>query len=147
MTVATRVGDMPKLNPDDVADAGFRARDRAWAALADLFEHLREEENLTYEELGKRIGKKKSQVHRWLSSPSNVTLQSFGLLAEGMDSDLNIELIRRLGSRANTFHQCESAALRNKFESFVLEYQQRKTPRDCIRQNPSSYDIMVDAVE
>lgn len=147
MTALPGVLNMPKLSADELSDAGFRARDRAWAALADLFDQLQEEEHLTYDELGKRIGKKKSQVHRWLASPCNVTLQSLGLLAEGMNADLYIQLVKRLQNAGNSFHECESAALRNKFETFVLEYEQRDTPRDGVTIKPSSFDIMVHAVE
>ena len=99
MSAAQRIAEMPELSQDDLTDAGFRARDRAWAALADLIDQLREEEGITYKKLGHRIGKKKSQVHKWLNSPCNVTLYSLGLLAEGMDADLNIDLSRRLHVR------------------------------------------------
>jgi transcriptional regulator with XRE-family HTH domain len=146
MTTHGRIANMPKLSSDDLSDAGFRARDRAWSALADLFDQLQEEEHLTYEELGNRIGKKKSQVHKWLASPCNVTLQSLGLLAEGMNAELYIQLLRRLEHGNNEFHECESAALRNKFENFVFEYQQRDTPRETRVNKPSSFDILVDQV-
>ncbi|RYZ90712.1 MAG: hypothetical protein EOP06_07585 [Proteobacteria bacterium] len=88
--------DMPPLTIDEIDDALFRGRDRAWLAAAGMFDQKRVEGNITYQALADRIDRKKSQVHYWLKSASNMTLKTLGLLAEGMDSDLEIRLVPRI---------------------------------------------------
>lgn len=87
----TRPGLVP-LTEDQIADARFRAKDRAWAAVAGLFDCKSEQDGLTYQTLADRVGRKKSQVHRWIDCSGNMTLESLGLLAEGLDADLTISL-------------------------------------------------------
>lgn len=86
---------LPALTEDEIDDALFRGRDRAWVAVAGLFDHKCESQKLTYQALGDRINRKKSQVHYWLSGAGNMTLKTMGLLAEGMDADLEIKLVPR----------------------------------------------------
>ena len=93
---AATLANLPALDEDEQEDACFRARDRAWAALAGLFQHYRETEGFNYRQLGDRIGRRRAQVQRWLSSPFNMNLQSIGLLAEGMNADLRIEVVPRV---------------------------------------------------
>lgn len=106
-----KIADLPPLDEDDRDDACFRAQDRAWSTLARLFDHYSREEGLTYEALGKRIKRSKSQVQRWLSSSFNMNLKSLGLLAEGLDADLVIEVHARVGTneRSNYCHPQEAA--------------------------------------
>ncbi|WP_169794985.1 helix-turn-helix domain-containing protein [Novosphingobium barchaimii] len=85
----------PPLSPEDLDDACFRARDRAWAAVYGEFLDREEAEGLTYAALGERINKPRSQIHRWMSGPSNLSIASLGLLAEGMNADLEISLLPR----------------------------------------------------
>ena len=101
--------DLPALTEDELDDATFRGRDRAWVALAGLFDELAEG-GLTYKALGDRLQRSKSQVQRWLACPQNMTLQSMSLLAEGLDADLTISLRRRLVEAiANQCHPAEAA--------------------------------------
>lgn len=93
--VKTLLADLPPLNEEAREDACFRAKDVAWAELAALFARYKDEEGLTYAQLGKRIGRSKQHVQRWLSSPFNLSIQSLGLLAEGMNAELSIHLCDR----------------------------------------------------
>ena len=88
--------NMPILTEDEIDDALFRGRDRAWAAAAGMFDHKRETQKLTYQGLANRIDRRKSQVHYWFSGARNMTLKTLGLLAEGMDTDLEIRLVPRM---------------------------------------------------
>lgn len=102
---------LPILDEDERDDAEFRAKDRAWAALIDVFEDRKQDDGLNYQILGNRIGRSRKQVQRWLSSSVNMTLSSVGLLAEGMDADLLIDIRKRqLGPHLpNHVHPSEAA--------------------------------------
>jgi hypothetical protein len=102
---------LPALEEDELDDAEFRAKDRAWAALVNVYEERKEADGLNYQVLGDRIGRSRKQVQRWLSSSMNMTLRSIGLLAEGMDADLDIKVSKRLpcDPRTNYVHPSEAA--------------------------------------
>lgn len=102
---------LPKLDEDEIDDAEFRPRDRAWASLVRIFNERKRTEGLTYEQLGERIGKPRAQVHRWLSSSMKTTMKSLGLLAEGLDSDIVIDVVPRveLDVQTNQAHPQEFA--------------------------------------
>jgi transcriptional regulator with XRE-family HTH domain len=103
--------ELDTLDQDEIDDAEFRPRDRAWAGLVRLFNERKRLEGLTYEQLGDRIGKPRAQVHRWLSSSMKTTMKSLGLLAEGLDADLVIDIIPRIehDTSTNQAHPSEFA--------------------------------------
>lgn len=98
------------LSEEQIADARFRAKDRAWLAVADLFDRESEECGLTYQQLADRIRRKKAQVHRWIDCSSNLTLESLGLLAEGLDADVVISLDPRRTSPLSS-NYCHPAVM------------------------------------
>ena len=102
---------LPALDEDELEDAEFRAKDRAWAALIEVYEDRKSSDGLNYKLLGDRIGRSRKQVQRWLSSSVNMTLGSIGLLAEGMDADLDIRIYKRVHEHAqvNFAHPSEVA--------------------------------------
>lgn len=106
-----KIANMPPLDLESRDDACFRARDRAWIALVETFDHYHRNEGLTYESLGRRIKRTRAQVQRWLANPFNMNLKSLGLLAEGMDADLIIKVVPRqvLGAQGNYCHPREAA--------------------------------------
>jgi transcriptional regulator with XRE-family HTH domain len=106
-----KIADLPPLDEDQEDDACFRARDRAWSALVDRFTAYQHSQNLNYEQLGRRIGRTRSQVQRWLRSSFNMNLRSLGLLAEGLDADLIIDLAPRHqdNGQRNYCHPAEAA--------------------------------------
>lgn len=105
------IAELPPLDDDERDDACYRGRDRAWATLVRLFDQYNREQGLTYEALGKRIRRSRSQVQRWLSSSFNMNLKSLGLLAEGLDAELIIEVRARVHDedRGNYCHPQEAA--------------------------------------
>lgn len=109
-TVAA-LSSLPALSEEELNDAAFRAQDLGWAVLLDAFTHRQENEGLTYKALGDRIGRSKQQVQRWLSSPFGMSTRTLGLLAEGLDMDLDIVLEPRLepDARSNYMHPAERA--------------------------------------
>jgi hypothetical protein len=109
--------EVAPLNADEISDAAFRGRDLAWAAAVDAFVQREETEGLTYQALGDRIGKSRSQVHRWLSSPFNMNIGSLGLLAEGLNSDLQIHLVPKCRHDGSTNHSHPSEAARCVWQS------------------------------
>lgn len=114
MTEEKRFSHVPLINltEDEIDEACFDAKDKAWVAVVDLFDQKREVESITYQSLADRIGRKKTQVHRWVDSSSNMTLQSLGLIAAGMDATVSIKLTPRKFDPAlrNYCHPAESAA-------------------------------------
>lgn len=103
---------LPHLDLDELEDAEFRGKDLGWASLVAVYEDRKENDALNYEKLGKRIKRSRAQVQRWLSSPVNLTLRTLGLLAEGMDADLSINVTKRIPCpvSANYCHPSEAAA-------------------------------------
>lgn len=116
-----KVADLPVLDDDERDDACFRGRDRAWSALVGLYDHYHRSQGLSYEKLAKRISRTRSQVQRWLSSPFNMNLKSFGLLAEGLDADLVIEVVPRLPERQGS-NQCHP-----RDEAYALQVSRAQT--------------------
>lgn len=111
MTKATRIADLPPLTEEQADDALFRIKDRLWAILGDYFDKHAETEQLSYADLARRIGRPRSQVQRWLASSHNMTVGSAGLLAEGLNADLDLLLKSRDHGHVygNYAHPCEDA--------------------------------------
>lgn len=107
----TKIADLPPLTQEESDDARFRGQDRGWAAVAGLFDHYAECESLTYQALGDRIKRSRAQVQRWLSSSSNMNINSLGLIAEGLDADLIIDVKPRaqVVAGTNRCHPCDEA--------------------------------------
>jgi len=118
------LSDITPLTCDEVDDASVRGLDRMWAALVAVYHHRAATEGLTYKKLGDRIGRSRSQVQRWFSSPFNLNAKSFGLLAEGLNADMKIDLKPRRHPLhgENEIHPCEEARtyilIRNTFGGF-----------------------------
>jgi len=104
------IATLGELSEHDVDISVGAARDALWAALADLFDKYREEQGLTYADVARRIHRSRSQVQRWLAAPSNMTLVSAGLIAEGLNADLQIQACPRVDMpHKNYVHPCEEA--------------------------------------
>jgi transcriptional regulator with XRE-family HTH domain len=107
-----RIADLPPLTEEEREVAAFRVRDRIWAAIGDLFDRYREEEGLSFADLGRRIDRPRSQIQRWLRAPVNMTFASAGLLAEGLDADVVVRVERRSmpAVGVNSGHPSDDAA-------------------------------------
>jgi hypothetical protein len=90
-----KISNLPRLDEEERDDACYRGQDRAWSSLVGLYDYHRTTEGLTYEKLGWRIKRSRSQVQRWLTSSYNMGLKSFGLLAEGLNADVVIDVVPR----------------------------------------------------
>lgn len=110
-TKATRVCDLPPLSESDVEVSQFHVRDNLWAAIVELFDQYREESSCSYATLGRRINRSRKQVQRWLSAPRNITIASAGLLAEGLDAELYVQVVPRKHREwwTNEVHPCDEA--------------------------------------
>lgn len=105
----SKVSELPALTQDEREVAAFRARDLLWAVIGDLFDRRQEEEGLTFAALGRRIGRSRTQVQKWLSSPHNMTMQSAGLLAEGLCADLMVQVEPRVHVAIHGYNHCHPA--------------------------------------
>lgn len=110
--IEKKTGRAVPLTPEEVEDACFLARDKAWVAVADIFDQNNEAGTVTYQSLADRVGRKKAQVHRWIDSSCNMTLRSLGLLAAGLNADVVIKLEPKSRSHlgVNHCHPSEDAA-------------------------------------
>lgn len=113
------ISDLPVLTEDEKDDAAFRIRDRLWAEIADLYDKYREENGLSFAVLGRRIGRSRSQVQRWLSAPMNMTLASAGLLVEGLNAEPDLCIRPRSESLSNRAHPCDEAAAQLVYMTYV----------------------------
>ena len=82
-----------RSNQPIMAGFGFaRARDKAFAAIRDLW-RVRQSEGMTQADLAARLGRDTGWVSRKLSGPSNLTLRTFGDLADALDGEVEIKLV------------------------------------------------------
>lgn len=123
---------MPNILCDEMLDdAAFAARDEAWAAMVELFDDLAERDEISYKTLAERINRSRSQVHRWLNSSSNVTLKSLGLIATGMNADVQIKLcpVTQPEYGQNECHPADSAAASIEFDNWSIRQYDGTTKR------------------
>lgn len=92
------------LTEDQRDIAAARARDRLWRAVRLYFDDQHADHGLSFAELGRRIGRTRSQVQRWLSSPASMTPASAGLICEGLDAELKISVQPRAKVRDGSNH-------------------------------------------
>ena len=86
---------MISLSPNSEIVLGFgfaRARDKAFASVRKLWK-LRQSQGWTQLDLADRLGKDPAWVCRKLSGPTNLTLRTFGDLADAMDGEVEIRIV------------------------------------------------------
>lgn len=87
--------------------AYFRARfrERAFSALLEKFYESEKDTGLLRATIAKRLGKHRSQVTRWLTEPSNLTLDALSDLLLALGSEPTIE-VRNIGEEpiGNYYH-------------------------------------------
>jgi transcriptional regulator with XRE-family HTH domain len=77
-----------KISDEDISYFRERNRNRVYAAVTGVFLRLVEKESLTKREIAFRLGKEPSQITRWLSGPSNWTLDTISDLLLAMGAEL-----------------------------------------------------------
>ena len=99
--------DTAKLSDADKAYFRANTRRRAYEVVLEKFMQRADEEKLTRADLARKLGASPAQVTRWLSSPSNWTLDTFSdlLLALSCTVRMAAEEIdnRKLGNYAHPF--------------------------------------------
>jgi hypothetical protein len=90
--MASTLGRAAALNKRDVFYQRQRTKNRVFAAIASFFAAEAERENITKREIASRLSCDPSQITRWLSAPSNMTIDGVSdiLLSLGAEADLNI---------------------------------------------------------
>ena len=63
-------------------------RNRVFEAIHMLYLRLAKEGKINQKKLAKRLGKNKAQINRWLSEPSNLTLDSISDLLLAMNAEI-----------------------------------------------------------
>jgi hypothetical protein len=83
-----------KIGLGDLVYYRERNRNKVYAVVVSLFSKLVETSNLTKRELAFRLNKEPAQITRWLSGPSNWTLDTVSdlLLAMGAELDHRVSL-------------------------------------------------------
>jgi transcriptional regulator with XRE-family HTH domain len=66
---------------------------KMWAKVYEHVERVACEENKSIAEIGRRIGASRSQMHHWLSGPSNMTLRTAARLLLAAEADLDIGIM------------------------------------------------------
>lgn len=87
--------DAQKISLEDLFYYRERNRNKVYAAVVSLFSRLVETQGLTKRELAYRLDKEPAQITRWLSGPSNWTLDTVSdlMLAMGAELDHCVSLI------------------------------------------------------
>lgn len=76
---------------EDLEDAQFRLKDRAWAVLVGFID----EHHITSKTLSERTGLPQVCFDEVMKTPSLMTMEMFGVIAAALDCDFNISLASR----------------------------------------------------
>lgn len=137
--------DVKSMGADDIVYYRERNRNKVYAAVVSLFSKLVDTERLTKREIAFRLGKEPAQITRWLSGPSNWTLDTVSdlLLAMGRELDYKVVPVdspRELGT--------EHPLLREKTLSTVIIFpNQQDVSRFAATQSGTSKPAMMTKVD
>jgi transcriptional regulator with XRE-family HTH domain len=95
-----------EVKPRDVFYYRRRLKNRIFARLASYFAEEAERTGITKKDLADRLNKDPSQITRWLSGPSNLTLDTLSDLLLAMDAEADPPRFVRFSDRpkANYLH-------------------------------------------
>jgi hypothetical protein len=90
--MASTLDQAAALSKREVFYQRHRTKNRVFAAIASFFAEEAQAENITKREIARRLSCDPSQITRWLSAPSNMTIEGVSdiLLSLGAEADLNI---------------------------------------------------------
>ena len=137
--------DVKAMDSDDIVYYRERNRNKVYAAVVSLFSKLVETERLTKREIAFRLGKEPAQITRWLSGPSNWTLDTVSdlLLAMGRELDYKVSSVdspKELGA--------EHPLLREHISSTIVVFPgQQKSTRFATVQSGTNKPAMMAKVD
>lgn len=125
---------LPALTEDERDDAKFRGKDLAWSLLVGLYDEWAADNDMSYKAVGDRVDLSKQQVQRWFDAPHNMTMSSFSLLAESLDADLVIKLIRRtIPAATNSCHPADEAMSNSGVKKYLKRFEAPASPSNMTR--------------
>jgi hypothetical protein len=105
-------------NPHDVSYYRQRTRNRAWEAVVTALDRAHDINSTKRKDIADYLGVPPSQISRWLSGPSNWTLDTITdlLLAAGCEMDFQpVRFDER--ARKNEFHELNAPSQNRMFEA------------------------------
>jgi transcriptional regulator with XRE-family HTH domain len=81
-----------QFSSQEQAQAVDGTRTAVWLGVVARFEHLKAAEGLRQADLAAALGVSRSQIHEWLSDPTNLTLKAAGRLLLAMGARAHVEV-------------------------------------------------------
>jgi hypothetical protein len=125
-----------------------RFLNRVHEALTTFFEEECERRDWTRQDVAERIDRDPAQISRWLSAPSNLTLESISDLLLSVDAEMDVN-IARFGERKtpNYMHPLIAGVLRRKNSTrTTVSFADRPTT-DTSSPSHSEYTVQVRVLE